>query len=264
MIPYAWDSPSASNKKLRLYSKEDSREIDILEIGNLVPFKFRTSKGMFTVSLDVRAENGSQMLSISNYVEEFSLYRPRLRRQSTMSKTDTLTGLEAFETVATEEVKPSLTVNVNLEGIGLSLINKRAIELLYLSSSGIKFEYMDSEAAQTVNLTLESIQLDNQLHDAIFPVVLQPTPLPKNEKAALTNLPAVQASVMVLKDECSHFNNFSSALSSLTCVNSARGAFHQIRLDSATSYDDSCRRRFPLCTVGFLKSSRRFMGRGNS
>jgi len=60
---------------------------------------------------------------------------------------------------------------------------------------------MDSEVAQTINLTLASIQLDNQLHDAIFPVTLQPTPLPKNDHAALTNLPAVQASLMVLKDD---------------------------------------------------------------
>jgi len=110
--------------------------------------------------------------------------------------------LEAFETVAAEEVKPSLTFTVDLEGIGVLLINKRTVELLYLSSTGIKVEYMDSEVAQTINLTLASIQLDNQLHDAIFPVTLQPTPLPKNDHAALTNLPAVQASLMVLKDDC--------------------------------------------------------------
>lgn len=191
---------------MRLQFNEDSREVDILEIGNLVPFKFKSSKGSFTVSLDVRAENGGQTLSISNYVEEFSLYRPRLRRQSTMSsRTDTLTGTDAFETVAVEEVKPSLIVNVNLEGIGISLINKRTIELLYFSSTGIKLEYNDSEAAQTINLTLDSIQLDNQLHDAIFPVVLQPTPLARNDKAVITNLPAVQASLMLLKDDCKKF-----------------------------------------------------------
>jgi vacuolar protein sorting-associated protein 13A/C len=201
-MPYAWDYPAATNKRLRLLSTEDSRDIDILEIGNLVPYKFRTSRGHFTVSLDVRAENGTQTLSISNYVEEYSFYKPRLRRQSSASRSDTLIGLEAFETVAAEEVKPSLTVTIDLEGVGLSLINKRTVELLYLSSTGIKVEYMDSEAAQTINLTLTSIQLDNQLHDAIFPVILQPTPLPRDDRAALTNLPAVQASLMVLKDEC--------------------------------------------------------------
>jgi vacuolar protein sorting-associated protein 13A/C len=125
------------------------------------------------------------------------LYRPRLRCQSSASQFDALTGLEAFETVA---VKPSLTFTLDLEGVGLSL--KRAVELLYLSSTSIKFEYMDSEAAQTINLTLASIQLDNQLHDTIFPVILQPTPHPKNDGAVLTNLPAVQASLMVLKDDC--------------------------------------------------------------
>jgi len=33
---------------------------------------------------------------------------------------DTLTGLEAFETVAAEEVKPSLTFTLDLEGIGVT------------------------------------------------------------------------------------------------------------------------------------------------
>lgn len=130
------------------------------------------------------------------------MYKPKLRRQSTVSRNDTLTGLEAFETVAAEEIQASLTFTLDLEGVGLSLINKRAVELLYLSSTGIKIEYMDSVAAQTINVALQSIQLDNQLHDALFPVVLQPTPLPKNDRGALTNLPAVQASLMVLKDDC--------------------------------------------------------------
>ena len=134
-MPYAWDYPAASNKKLRLQSREDARDIDILEIGNLVPFKFKTSKGSFVVSLDVRAENGGQTLSISNYVEEFSLYRPRARRQSTMSRADTLTGTDAFETVAAEEVKPSLSLNLNLEGIGLSVINKRRLLMAGLTTS---------------------------------------------------------------------------------------------------------------------------------
>lgn len=50
--------------------------------------------------------------------KRYSLYRPRLRRQSSLSQSDTLTGLEAFETVAAEEVKPSLTFTVDLEGVG--------------------------------------------------------------------------------------------------------------------------------------------------
>ena len=60
-MPYAWTS---------YHQREAGRDIDILEIGNLVPYKIRTSRGHFNVSLDVRAENGRQNLSSSNYVEE--------------------------------------------------------------------------------------------------------------------------------------------------------------------------------------------------
>ncbi|KAF8311204.1 hypothetical protein DL93DRAFT_2229838 [Clavulina sp. PMI_390] len=198
-VLYAWDYPSATNKKLRLISGAETRDIDILEIGDLIPFKFRQGNGSYVVSLDVRAENGGQTLSISKYDPKTSLYQPR-RRSSSASRASTLMGSDAFE-ATTEEIRPSLSVTVNLEGIGISLINKRVIELLYLSSTGIKLEYTDSYAAQTVNLTLDSIQLDNQLHDAIFPVVLQTTPLPKNDRSMITKLPAVQASVMMLKDD---------------------------------------------------------------
>ena len=201
-IDYAWDFPSAIDKKIRLLSQSSSHEIDILEIGNLPPFKFRTTRGSHTVSLDVRAEDGAQTLCVSNYVEEYSLYKPKLRRQNSVARSDTLTGTEAFETVQASNVVPNLTLNLDFEGFGLSLVNKRMVEVVYLSSTAVKFEYVDSDAAQTINLSLGAVQVDNQLHDAQYPVVLQPTPVSKSSDAGTADLPAMQASLMVLKDDC--------------------------------------------------------------
>jgi hypothetical protein len=42
-MDYAWDSPAARDKKLLLNINESSRVVDIMEIGNLVPFKFMAS-----------------------------------------------------------------------------------------------------------------------------------------------------------------------------------------------------------------------------
>jgi len=42
-MEYAWDSPAAKDKKLLLSIKNSSRVVDIMEIGNLVPFKFMAS-----------------------------------------------------------------------------------------------------------------------------------------------------------------------------------------------------------------------------
>ena len=43
-FPYAWDFPGASEKELLLTINGSRRLVDILEIGDLVPFKFQVSK----------------------------------------------------------------------------------------------------------------------------------------------------------------------------------------------------------------------------
>lgn len=140
------------------------------------------------------------MLRISNYNAQLSLYKPTSRQAASVASFDTVSGSqEAFEAVQ-EEVAPSLTVNIDFEGIGLSLINRKTVEVVYLSVNGLKFVYTNSPVAQAVNLVCGSLQIDNQLHDALFPVVLQPTPVPK-DAATVASLPTLQGSVIWLKDE---------------------------------------------------------------
>lgn len=43
-FPYAWDFPVAREKELLLTINGSRRLVDILEIGNLVPFKFQVSE----------------------------------------------------------------------------------------------------------------------------------------------------------------------------------------------------------------------------
>ena len=152
--------------------------------------------------MDVRAEGPKQVLRVSNYNAQVSLYKPTSRRTGSVTSLDisaTSGSQEAFEAVQ-EEVASSLAVSVDFEGIGLSLVNKKAVEVVYLSVNGLKFEYTNSPVAQAVNLVCGSIQIDNQLHDALFPVVLQQTPVPK-DSSTVASLPTVQASVIWLKDE---------------------------------------------------------------
>lgn len=172
-----------------------------MEIGDLIPFRFRNSRGTCTVSLDVRADRGTQILSISNYDQEYSLYRPTPRRSSSLSRSDTLVGTEAFETVIPENITVNLTIDLDFEGIGLSLVNKNMVELMFISCTKLKVEYADTNMAQTINLSLGSIQADNQLHDALYPVILQPTPISRSDRTTV-NIPAIQVSLMMLKDDC--------------------------------------------------------------
>lgn len=42
-LDYAWDAPAAREKKIVLVVGISRREVDIMEIGDLVPFKFAVS-----------------------------------------------------------------------------------------------------------------------------------------------------------------------------------------------------------------------------
>ena len=151
------------------------------------------------MSLDVRAEANKQVISITNYNPEVSLYKPTRRNTLSIAQDSASSSQEAFEAVS-EEVAPELTFTLDLEGVGLSLINRKAVEVVYLSLNTLKFDYTNSPVAAAVNLAIGSLQMDNQLHDAVFPVVIQPTPIPK-DSTSVASLPTVQASLYWLKDQ---------------------------------------------------------------
>lgn len=152
------------------------------------------------MSLDVRADGPTQILKITNYNQASSVYRPRHRASVSITRQDTFgSSQDAFEAV-TDEIPPTFMFTLDLEGIGLSLMNRKMLEVVYLSMNSLKFEYSSSPVAQAVNLSLGLLQIDNQLHDAIYPVLLQPTPIPKGT-SAVASPPTIQASVIWLNDE---------------------------------------------------------------
>ncbi|KAM5536198.1 hypothetical protein V8D89_010097 [Ganoderma adspersum] len=199
-LDYAWDYPAARDKRLVLIVNGSRREVDIMEIGDLVPFRSATDRGTRIVSLDVRADGPKQVLRISNYNAELSLYKPKRRSTASLGRQDSMSSsMDAFEAVQ-ETVSPVLTVALDLHGIGVSLVNKRLVEVVYLSLNALKFEYSSNPVAQSVTLSCGSLQIDNQLHDALFPVLLQPTPITQESKTVAA-LPTIQASFIWLNDE---------------------------------------------------------------
>ncbi|KAJ7071032.1 vacuolar protein sorting-associated protein 13 [Mycena amicta] len=190
--------PAATDKKIQLSINGFRRTVDVMEIGDLVPFKFNDGQRNRVVSLDVRADGQKQVLRITNYNAELSLYKPKRSNTLTLSRQDTMSS-EAFDAI-TEESLPTLAFAVDFAGIGISLVNKR-IEVIYVSMNALKFEYTSSAVAHAVTLSCGTVQIDNQLHDALYPVILQPTPIPKRSNGNTAALPTVQASVIWLKDQ---------------------------------------------------------------
>ena len=150
--------------------------------------------------MDARASGHQQVLRLSNYNDETSPYRPKSRASNSSLRVDTMSsGTEAFEAV-TDDIQPGFMLDVNLDGIGVSLVNRRVIEVVYLSLERLKVDYTASSVAQSVNLSCGTVQIDNQLHDATFPVVLQPTPI-SGQASDIAALPTVQFSLTWLNDQ---------------------------------------------------------------
>lgn len=134
-----------------------------------------------------------------------SLYRRRttlnagtISRQGSMSSL----GVDAYE-VKTQAVesKPTFVFKLDFDGVGLSLLTKRLVEVVYLTMQGIRIEYTQSETAQGIVLSCENVQIDNQLQEGLYPVVLQPTPLPRDSNGAMRPPPVIQLSLIVLNDQ---------------------------------------------------------------
>jgi vacuolar protein sorting-associated protein 13A/C len=182
--------------------------------------------------MDVRASGHQQVLRLSDYNAETSLYRPKSRIASSSLRVDTISsGADAFEAI-TEDNQPSLLLDVDLEGIGISLVNRRVIEVVYLSLEKLRLDYAASPVAQTVNLSCGTVQIDNQLHDATFPVVLQPTPITSNANNVAA-LPTVQLSLIWLNDQGKYNAGFAGFLPNRT-------PFLQNTVCSSSSTAPSC------------------------
>ena len=69
---------------------------------------------------------------------------------------------------------------LSIKDFGVSVISKyeqRNIELLYINLNGLDLKYTDSSVERSIKLTLQSIQIDNQMdYDIAFPVCFYATP----------------------------------------------------------------------------------------
>ncbi|XP_040843870.1 vacuolar protein sorting-associated protein 13D isoform X2 [Ochotona curzoniae] len=94
------------------------------------------------------------------------------------------------------ETDQELEVLVRLEGgIGLSLINKVPEELVFASLTGINVHYTQLATSHMLELSVQDVQVDNQLIGTTQPFMLYVTPL-SNENEVIESGPAVQVNAV--------------------------------------------------------------------
>ncbi|KAL1920744.1 uncharacterized protein VTP21DRAFT_11379 [Calcarisporiella thermophila] len=193
---YSWDYPASKSKNLLLNVDGRERTVNFQEIGALPPFRCSNTR---ILSIDVAADGPTQVLRLSNYSPQSSLYRPKAHGSLySLSSRDT-SSREQFEVVNVNSVV-NLNVKIHFTGVGFSIVNKHVQELLYASISDLEIKYSDSTMYQSVEVKARWLQVDNQLYGGLYPIVLYPSLLSQSSQEVEQH-PTLHAVVMRVKDE---------------------------------------------------------------
>ncbi|CAH1798376.1 unnamed protein product [Owenia fusiformis] len=93
-----------------------------------------------------------------------------------------------------QEKQSNLDVSIQLAGgIGLSLVNHFAEELLYISLQQIYFDYSSNFTGQIFDISINNVQVDNQLFGSVKPVALFVTPRAKKDETGTVPAIAISA-----------------------------------------------------------------------
>lgn len=146
-------------------------------------------------------EGETQAVRFSNYDEEDSVFKLQRRNTESLSRQESVASSRegVFEAIDVDVVT-TFSFGISLEGIGISIINKKMQELVYASFRGVTAKYSDSTTNVTYDLGIKWIQVDNQLFGGLYPILLYPSVIPKDGKELEVH-PSFQACVIVLKDE---------------------------------------------------------------
>ena len=197
VMPYAWDYPAAPLKELVIDCNGRERRVQLADIGNLQPMKIHatnTSPGGI-IDLNVVADGPTQTLVLSPYDSSLSLYKLNMNA----SQTSLASQVDQFS-VQEDEGEISSSIIVRLEGIGVSLINRRMQELCYMTLRGIELQYKCSDIYETFSMKMKWMQIDNQLYGGIYPILLFPSVVPQTGKEMDTH-PTFSGSITKVRDD---------------------------------------------------------------
>ncbi|KAM0749832.1 hypothetical protein T439DRAFT_348604 [Meredithblackwellia eburnea MCA 4105] len=201
-LPYAWDQPAIPAKHLRIdVGGREQQLIDVMEIGSQPPFRAKVGSETRVLSIEVRAEGPAQVIRLSNYNEEDSVFKLQRRNTETLSRQNSvaLSRDGTFEAVEVK-VESKFELHLGLEGIGISVVNKQMKEIVYASFRGLTASYEETTTSFNYELGIKWIQVDNQLFGSLYPIILYPSVIPKTGKE-LDVHPCLTTTLTVLKDD---------------------------------------------------------------
>jgi len=157
-VPYTWDNASGVHKLVI-----DIPKIHYQKIMKMDKIKSNKSEEI-TVTFD-----GKEITYVGQVIAKGPTRILRIFKQEDAENNQEL-KLKERES----DLDPTVTFQLFLKfkGIGISLIDSKPQEILYGLFSGLQMEYANSERHQSYEMTLDDFQIDNQLSNATFPVLL--------------------------------------------------------------------------------------------
>ncbi|KAI7898920.1 uncharacterized protein BX663DRAFT_555462 [Cokeromyces recurvatus] len=223
-LKYSWDIPIAKEKRLQLFVGDRHRSINFQAIGAQIPFRYYKqqqrgdSVGNNTLSIDIKADESALVLLLTDFDLSKSLYRPNSSGTSTLASSSREGSVrDTFETVNIQHIV-NFSFELKLAEFGLSLINRHVQEVAFATIKGLGFKYIDSNLYQSIRLSIQWLQIDNQLYNSTYPILCYPTTLPK-APAELVTHPTLHIALDKVKDDkhgVLYFKLFSILLQEMT------------------------------------------------
>ncbi|KAG2223432.1 hypothetical protein INT45_001738, partial [Circinella minor] len=200
-VPYSWDMPAVKDKKLILNIGGRERSINMQEIGSQLPFRHVDRNGRQAITaIDIKTRQSTQVLYLTPYVQSQSYFRPLTSDVSSLlsASSQETVAREGFETV---DIKPVIhfVVELKMSQIAFSMVNKRLQEIAYITFRGLELKFTESNMYQSVRWIIKWVQIDNQLYDAVYPILLYPTNVTTESKNEI--LPTFQLGLDRVKDD---------------------------------------------------------------
>ena len=169
-LPFSWDVPSGSQMLELFFISADqvtSTLIKLNEIGMLKPVVV----GSTVYSLRVVAEGPIFVLLINYYEEEKSIYK----KKEDLFDVKSVEAIDLF----------SFTIKLSL---GISLIDSNVEELAYIQARGLEFKYHDYNLYTTFGLSVDWLQVDNQILNAHEPIIFYPAILKRSSHKSFLSI----------------------------------------------------------------------------
>ncbi|EDL81065.1 vacuolar protein sorting 13D (yeast) (predicted), isoform CRA_b [Rattus norvegicus] len=149
--------------------------------------KMRPGSGMLSVR--VIPDGPTRALQITDFCQ-------RKSERSSYEVEELPVTEQELQKLRNPDTHQELEVLVRLEGgIGVSLINKVPEELVFASLTGINIHYTQLATSHMLELSIQDVQVDNQLIGTTQPFMLYVTPL-SNENEVIETGPAVQVNAV--------------------------------------------------------------------